>query len=393
MRKLPAAVWWACANIAAIIGFSRTSFGLLLPEIRHELAGSYYLYGWVTSANFVGYLAGNVILPFLLPRMKNRVAANAAAIALMALTMGLQGAAHDLVWLAVWRFFNGLAQAVTLVLTVTFALEAVCEDRRGAASGAVWMGAGLGIALVGALAGISAYDPALSWRVITLGLAVLSIAVVPGFSSSVRAGVHAAGPRVQSGAGNIQRLPYALATIAYGFSGAGFILFFTYFSAFARAAGVAPEALGFVWLAAGSVGAFGGMLWGNAYRRWGASAAALAMFAAAAGALCVISDAIALRAIGVILVCACMFGFAALSSALIRRYVTGSAFAPAFTVSTIVFAAGQMAAVPPAGALADRFGLPVTMLLTALAFAIAGLVTYANVRAVEPRPQRERRAA
>ncbi|MBV9231128.1 MAG: hypothetical protein JOZ18_17590, partial [Chloroflexi bacterium] len=60
-----ALTWWAAASFAAIVGFSRISYGLLLSSIRADLRGAYSLYGLVNTANFVGYLLGTLALPLL----------------------------------------------------------------------------------------------------------------------------------------------------------------------------------------------------------------------------------------------------------------------------------------------------------------------------------------
>src|SRR2546427_4057679 len=55
--------WWAAASFAANLGFSRISYGLLLPSIRMDLRGDYSAYGLIGTANFVGYLLGTLVVP------------------------------------------------------------------------------------------------------------------------------------------------------------------------------------------------------------------------------------------------------------------------------------------------------------------------------------------
>ncbi|QBD77638.1 YbfB/YjiJ family MFS transporter [Ktedonosporobacter rubrisoli] len=48
--------WWAAGLMATILGFSRLSYGLLLPALRTSLLGSYSLLGLIGTINFAGYL-------------------------------------------------------------------------------------------------------------------------------------------------------------------------------------------------------------------------------------------------------------------------------------------------------------------------------------------------
>ena len=58
-RTSPLVLWAAC-SLATILGFSRLSYGLLLPALRADLGGSYGVYGTHGTVNFVGSLYGSV---------------------------------------------------------------------------------------------------------------------------------------------------------------------------------------------------------------------------------------------------------------------------------------------------------------------------------------------
>src|SRR5579863_2996498 len=100
---LPAVTWWSAAAMAVDIGFSRTSFGLLLPAIKRDLAGSYGVYGWVASANFAGYLLGTIALLVLLRHLRSRESATVLSLVLLAITTAVQAFCHTLVLLALLR--------------------------------------------------------------------------------------------------------------------------------------------------------------------------------------------------------------------------------------------------------------------------------------------------
>src|SRR5262245_3309425 len=56
-------VWWAACSFAAILGFSRLSYGLLFPAVQRDLGGTYSGYGTLATLNFVGYLLGTLCVP------------------------------------------------------------------------------------------------------------------------------------------------------------------------------------------------------------------------------------------------------------------------------------------------------------------------------------------
>jgi fucose permease len=51
----PRLIVWAALGFAFNLGFSRLSYGLLLPALRHDFAAPYSVFGLVYTANLVGY--------------------------------------------------------------------------------------------------------------------------------------------------------------------------------------------------------------------------------------------------------------------------------------------------------------------------------------------------
>lgn len=144
--------WWAAFSFAVILGFSRLSYGLLLPTIRSDLSGSYGSYGLVGTANFAGYLGGTLGVPFLLARYNDRIKLNLVALLGMNLTLIASAFSFDLWQLGFWRFLIGFFSAVATVLTMALTLERIFPTQRGRASGLAWMGGSLGIVISGLLA-------------------------------------------------------------------------------------------------------------------------------------------------------------------------------------------------------------------------------------------------
>jgi MFS family permease len=170
-RRMWTRVGWAAGCFAAIMGFSRLAYGVLVPPMRHALGGSYALYGTIGAANFVGYLAGTMLASRLARRVE-RSRANFAALGAMCLAMAASGLANGPLVLGVLRFSVGVASGTALAFTLSLAVERVAPERRGLAAAIVWGGGSLGIALVGV--GALAVPLALpfAWRVQWIAMAV-----------------------------------------------------------------------------------------------------------------------------------------------------------------------------------------------------------------------------
>ena len=63
--------WWivisAIFSIFVCLGIGRFALGMLLPAMGEALTLSYVQMGWISTANFVGYLLGALWVRRLLP--------------------------------------------------------------------------------------------------------------------------------------------------------------------------------------------------------------------------------------------------------------------------------------------------------------------------------------
>ncbi len=139
----------SCASLVGI-GLARFAYTPLLPAIigAHWFAPSDAAY--LGAANLAGYLAGALL--------GRPLAARIAAPALLRGLMLLATAAFfacavpvSLVWFFGWRFLSGISGGSLMVLAAPTVLPHVSHRRRGIASGAIFAGVGLGIAVSGTL--------------------------------------------------------------------------------------------------------------------------------------------------------------------------------------------------------------------------------------------------
>ncbi|MFZ6647730.1 YbfB/YjiJ family MFS transporter [Undibacterium sp. TJN25] len=138
-----------CASLVGI-GLARFAYSPLIPPLieAHWFAASAVVY--LGAANLAGYLVGALI-----GRPMARHFSNVHILRTMMLVAGLAflGCAFPLsvAWFFAWRFVSGVAGGAIMVLVAMTVLPHVPVARRGMASGAIFLGAGLGVAASGTL--------------------------------------------------------------------------------------------------------------------------------------------------------------------------------------------------------------------------------------------------
>ncbi|HTW82971.1 MAG TPA: YbfB/YjiJ family MFS transporter [Candidatus Sulfotelmatobacter sp.] len=379
---LPSAVWWSAWTFVGLVGFSRVSFGLLLPFVKHDFPGTYSLYGLVAAANFAGYLVALIAMMFVPPAWQRR-RVNTVALVFIALTLAASGLAPELRSLAAARFVNGLAQGVATMLTIGLALSVVPPALRGRASGILWGGGGVGIALSGAVLPIAAAHAG-GWRVIWVAMAVVAaIGIV---------GLHRALPErtvTQATAASTRSDRVALVILAaqYTLFGLAFASYFTYAPAYAHALLASALALAIAWVLLGCASAVGSDLWGRALDRSRRGATlALCMALGGVGALSLVWGGLVGAIVSAVLVGSSSVGGPAQTSALTRRYAGANEYVRALSVITTSFAVGQTLGAPVGGVIADASGLAGAIVFSAAIF-------FAGALAAWPIVTRARRAA
>ncbi|RFB72878.1 MULTISPECIES: YbfB/YjiJ family MFS transporter [unclassified Herbaspirillum] len=138
-----------CASLVSI-GLARFSYTPLIPPLiqAHWFSASYIVY--LGAANLAGYLLGA-----LLGRPIARKLSNVATLRLMMVLVTLSFLACamplSVAWFFGWRLVSGIAGGAIMVLVAATILPHVPPERRGSASGAIFLGLGLGIAGSGTL--------------------------------------------------------------------------------------------------------------------------------------------------------------------------------------------------------------------------------------------------
>ncbi|MES2073956.1 MAG: YbfB/YjiJ family MFS transporter [Pseudomonadota bacterium] len=161
-----------CASFVGI-GLARFAYSPLIPPLiqAHWFAAADVVY--LGAANLAGYLAGALLGRPLARRMSNRhilrLMMLVASVAFLACAFPLSA-----LWFFCWRFASGVAGGVIMVLVAATVLPHIPAARKGMASGAIFMGAGLGVAASGTVVPLLLQ---LGLQQTWLGLGLLSLAV------------------------------------------------------------------------------------------------------------------------------------------------------------------------------------------------------------------------
>jgi predicted MFS family arabinose efflux permease len=158
-----------CASLVGI-GLARFAYSPLLPALiqAHWFPATAAVY--LGASNLTGYLLGALSGRAIGARLSN---VRSLRLMQVLVTLSLLACAFPLsiAWYFVWRLLSGIAGGVIMVLVAATVLPHVSEKHKGIASGAVFLGVGLGIAASGTVVPLLLRQGvAQTW----LGLAALS---------------------------------------------------------------------------------------------------------------------------------------------------------------------------------------------------------------------------
>ncbi|PTT90710.1 MFS transporter, partial [Pseudomonas sp. HMWF031] len=133
-----------CASLVSI-GLARFAYTPLIPSLiqAHWFSATDVVF--LGAANLVGYLIGALIGHPLARRTSSNTALR---LMMLAVTLAFFACAFPLSvgWFFAWRLLSGVAGGAIMVLVASTVLPHVPASRKGLASGAIFLGIGLGIA-------------------------------------------------------------------------------------------------------------------------------------------------------------------------------------------------------------------------------------------------------
>lgn len=138
-----------CASLVSI-GLARFAYTPLIPSLIQAQWFSANDVVYLGAANLVGYLIGALIGRPIAQRTSNTAALRLMMVA-VTLAFFACGFPLSVIWFFAWRLLSGIAGGAIMVLVAATVLPHVPAERRGLASGAIFLGIGLGIAGSGTL--------------------------------------------------------------------------------------------------------------------------------------------------------------------------------------------------------------------------------------------------
>jgi len=400
-------------------GFGRMSYTLILPEMREGLGLTWAQSGLLSTGNFIGYLAFAVIGGFLASRYGARLVISLSLL-LMGMSMLLTGAANSLEFAFAMRLLTGLGNGGAYVPAMALGSIWFTMRRRGLATGIVSGGIGIGTLLGGLIVpNILIVYGAQGWSYAWyyLGGLVLLISLINFFllrdnpeemglqqlgaspgeakeaehkinisslsSFSPSYGSSSSGSGIKTPAALQWGLVYkvkevwylGLVYFMYGFS---YVIYMTFFKAFlSDEIGLSVALSSYIWVLAGGMSIFCGVIWGGISdrlgRKYGAALAYLVL--ASSYLLFALFDTLAAFYISAIL-----FGFSAWSIPTIMAAAAGDYVGPKLAPAgvgfiTLFFGIGQALGPYFGGYLADLTGTFIYSFLLATCVSMLGLLS------------------
>lgn len=245
-----------CASLVSV-GLARFAYTPLIPALIHAQWFSAGDVVYLSAANLIGYLVGALGGRPLGQRLGNRL-----ALRLMMVMVSLSFLACawplSMLWFFAWRLLSGIAGGVIIVLVAATVLPHVPAARKGLASGAIFVGVGLGVAASGTLV-----PPLLSLGLqdTWLGLGMLALLLTAASWFGWPADLHHATSAATPAPGNpaLRTDPaVGLLYVQYGLMAAGLVPVMVFLVDFvARGLGAGAHTGAMVWVMYG-VGAIAG---------------------------------------------------------------------------------------------------------------------------------------
>src|SRR5512137_745393 len=359
--------------ILAGLGFGRFALGMLLPSMASSLGLTYAQLGYISTGNFLGYLAAVLACGPLAARMGAR-ALIFGALLLVGVSMLLLGRATSFPPLLALYVITGFGSGATNVPMMGLIARWFGGRARGRAAGFAAIGSGFGIILsgqlipwIGALRGPDGWRT--SWAVlgaIVLGIAAVAALLLRDDPAGMGLAPHGALPPPAGGssptrapAGPPPRRPIVLLSLAYALFGYTYAIYVTFIvTALVRERGFSEVTAGNFWSRVGLLSLLSGPVFGTLSDRMGRRAALMLVFALQGVAYLI---AAAPLPEGWLHLSIALFGVSAWSVptimiAAVADYVGAERALGAFGVVTFVFALGQIAGPAVAGTLAQRTG-------------------------------------
>ncbi|MHB8846634.1 MAG: YbfB/YjiJ family MFS transporter [Nitrospirota bacterium] len=379
--------------IMACLGFGRFALGMLLPSMASSLDLSYAQIGYISTGNFIGYLASVLLCAPIARRIGSRRLI-VAALVIIAASMALISRAGTFFAVLVLYFITGIGSGAANVPMMGLITAWFDRTIRGKAAGFVVIGSGFAIIISGKLIPyVNRLQGAEGWRDnwLVLSLFVAAIACLALLvlrnrpeelglrplggdeQSFVPAAVGAARPAVSV---YRNRTLYLLGAVYFLF-GYTYVIYATFIvTTLVKERAFSEAIAGNFWSWVGFLSLFSGPVFGTLSDRIGRKAGLMIVFSLqmlayllVAGSLPEIFLYLSIACYGVV-----AWSIPSIMVAAVGEYVGAERALAAFGFITFIFGLGQITGPSVAGILAERTGSFSSSFFMAAALAAAAIL-------------------
>jgi sugar phosphate permease len=378
-RRIPFHYGWVVVFtgtlcIFACLGFGRFALGMLLPSMASTLNLSYTQMGFISTANFIGYLVAVLVSGFLAMKLgPGRLIF--IALLVIGISMALISQAKGFLYVLVLYTITGMGSGASNVPVMGLVSAWFTSRKRGRAAGFIVIGSGFAIIISGKLipfinkvCGPEGWR--ISWMVISgiVGIiAFISLALLrdkPEDMGIKPVGIeekaHQAGNKKEPGRVNIYKegIMYHLGAIYFLF-GYTYVIYATFIvTVLVKERGFSEDAAGNFWSWVGLLSLLSGPVFGTLSDRLGRKTGLITVFSLQMLSYLLVASGLP----GLFLYLSIGFyGIVAWSipsimAAAVGDYVGARSAAAAFGFVTFIFGLGQITGPAIAGMMAERTG-------------------------------------
>jgi len=359
-------------GIFACIGLARFALGMLLPAMGTDLQLSYGQMGTISTANFLGYLTGILVVSPMVRRIGARLLTTLALL-LSGLSMVVIGCTSNLYGITTLYIFTGVGTALANIPIMGLLSSWFTSRLRGKAAGFVVSGNGAAIVFAGLsvpwLNGLGPWSWRLSWVVLGILVCLIGVFCLLVFRNRPQElGLDPAGataslqPHQPHQLGRTRSVPLRLILHCggiYAIFGFTFVSYATFIvTAMVRQYGFTQQVAGSFWSWVGFLSLFSGPLFGMLADRFSRRMALMVAFSVQTVAYLLVG--LDLGEFFLYLSIGC-FGIVAwaipsIMAALSVDYAGADKAFSMFSAITLPFAGGQVAGPYLAGQLAEKTG-------------------------------------